>query len=329
MRMRALRAFLVAASGFCLLAGTAGATGISSGAPYVLQVTIGGNSYGLGDLVYTYTPTGDGSGGTYQLTGSAVTPYGTVTGWDSTYDIDPQVSNNFTVVNTTALPQIFTVSVTSPIAPVLPTSLMRGSIGITLTDEGPLDPFDETDGVALLESALATDVYRAFLDGSPVQSLLLDSTGPPYTLTCGLNNCTTTVNANFGIPVRIPGPGASLTMGITVQFELSPGDSASVTSTFNIIRCPNPRPRSARTRPAGLAIAERRRSTERRTASSRAAGLACARPVRCARSPGAAAAPRSRPPRSAASWRPASVPGAPERGPARRADSRSRSGRRG
>jgi hypothetical protein len=55
MRMRSLRAFLIAASGFCLLAGTAGATGISSGAPYVLQVTIGGNSYGLGDLVYTPT----------------------------------------------------------------------------------------------------------------------------------------------------------------------------------------------------------------------------------------------------------------------------------
>jgi hypothetical protein len=97
---------------------------------------------------------------------------------------------------------------------------MRGSIGVPLTDEGPLDGFGDTDGSALLESALSTDTYRAFLDGSPEQSLLFD----PFTLTCGLFNCSTSTSASFGIPVRIAGPGASLSMGITVQFELSPGD---------------------------------------------------------------------------------------------------------
>jgi hypothetical protein len=203
-----------------MLAGTAGATGTSSGVPYELQVWIGGNYYDLGDVPHTFTPYVGGDGGTYQMTTDAVTPYGTITDWTSTYDIDPQVTNNFTVVNTTLVAQVFTVTVTSPIAPVLPTSLMRGSIGISLTDEGPLDGFGDTDGVATLNSIFSTDVYRAFLDGSPVQSLLLD----PYTLSCTPFNCSTTDSDNFGIPVRIPGPGATLSMAITVQFELSPGD---------------------------------------------------------------------------------------------------------
>ncbi len=252
--MRSIRLLLVSTFALALGAGSASAAGISSGYDYILSIGIGGNTYTLDDLDTTFVQS-PGVGGTYTLNSPAVTPNGTVTSWSSTYEIDPQVTNNFTVVNTTLVAQIFTVSVTSPIAPVGPTSLMRGSIGITLTDEGPLDVFSETDGSASLTSTLATAVYRAFLDGAPVQSLFPDA----YSQTCALNNCSVTNNSSFGIPVRIGGPGASLTMGITVQFLLSPGDSASVTSVFNII--PVPEPATAVTfglGVLGLAIARRR-----------------------------------------------------------------------
>ena len=165
--MRSLRVlFVSAAVCLSLIAGTAGATGTSSGYPYELQVWIGGNYYDLDDVPHTFTPTA--TGGTYLMTSEVGTPYGMITSWNSTYDIDPQVTNNFTVVNTTLVAQVFTVSVTSPIAPVLPTSLMRGSIGITLTDEGPLDGNGDTDGIATLTSFGGIDVYRAFLDGVPL-----------------------------------------------------------------------------------------------------------------------------------------------------------------
>ena len=233
--MRSFRLLLALTLGTTLAAGTALADGISSGVPYALSVTVGTNTFQLADLDVTYVPTGDGSGGTWSLNAPAVTEFGIISDWDSTYNIDPQVSNNFTVVNNTLASQIFSVTVISPIAPVLPTSLMRGSIGITLTDTGPLVN-DETDGLATLSSTLGEGIYRAFLDGSEVKELFPD----PSMVSCFLPNCTVTQNADFGIPVRIPGPGASLTMGITVQFILTPGDSASITSVFNIIPVPEP-----------------------------------------------------------------------------------------
>jgi hypothetical protein len=241
--MRSIRLFAIFALALGVAAGTANATGTSSGVPYSMSLSVGSNTLHLYNLDTTYTPTGDGStGGTYDLNAPLVltnpdtSPLATVSDWSSGYNTDPQVTNNFTVVNNSLVAQIFTVSVTSPIVPTGPTSLMRGSIGITLTDQGPLDGFGNTDGVATLTSILATDTYRAFLDGSPVQSLFPN----PYTQTCTPDNCTIANSSDFGIPVRIPGPGALSTMGITVQFSLSPGDAASVTSVFNIIAIPEP-----------------------------------------------------------------------------------------
>jgi hypothetical protein len=263
MLMRSFRLLIVSAMALGLLAGTANAGGISSGVPYSMTIGVGGNTLALGDLSTTYVHSSDGTGGTYTLNGPITltnpdtSPLATVQTWDSTYAYDPQVTNNFTVVNNSLVAQIFTVSVTSPIAAVSPTSLMRGSIGITLTDEGPLNGLGDTDGSASLTSVLGTDTYRAFLDGVAVQSLFPDA----YSQSCGSGNCTDTQNASFGIPVRIAGPGATSTMGITVQFLLSPGDSASVTSVFNII--PVPEPSTAVTVGlglVGLAIARRRRS---------------------------------------------------------------------
>ena len=89
--MRSLRVLLVSAFVLALGAGVASAGGISSGAPYELSVSIGGNAYTLSDLDTTYVHK-DEIGGTYTLNAPAVTPFGTVTNWGSTYEFDPQVT---------------------------------------------------------------------------------------------------------------------------------------------------------------------------------------------------------------------------------------------
>jgi hypothetical protein len=103
---------------------------------------------------------------------------------------------------------------------------MSGSVGITLTN---------TTGSATLADA-GTAVYTALIDGGSVQTLK----NPAYTLTCIAPFCSVTDSASFGIPTPIVGPAALSTIAIRLQFTLSPGDSAGLTSVFNITAVPEP-----------------------------------------------------------------------------------------
>jgi hypothetical protein len=173
----------------------------------------------------TCTP-GQSNGGTYNLTKSitdpAATPAFTLDGWSSGVDIDPFVTNNINVTNISALPQTFDITVTLPISPAVSSpSTLTGSVGITLTNT--------TGGVSLTDAGTA--VYTALIDGSPVQTLK----NPSYTLTCSpvTDFCSVTDSAGFG-PTG-GGPAATSTIGIRLHFTLSPGDSAGLTSVFNVV----------------------------------------------------------------------------------------------
>jgi hypothetical protein len=186
---------------------------------------------GTAALPHSYTASSDGSGGTYVMTGGAITdPEGLyrIDSWSSQYDSDPFVTNNLNVTNISGVTQIFSVTVLSPVLPQLPSTLMDGSIGITITSVPPSG--------ATLDSALGSPVYTALIDLASVQTLA----NSPYTLSCVGNTCSTTQSFDFGNPVPIGGPGATSSIGIKLQFQLSPGDSAGITSAFNIIAVPEP-----------------------------------------------------------------------------------------
>ena len=158
----------------------------------------------------------------------------TVNSWTSAWDTDPFVTNNLNVTNNSLSTMIFDVTVTSPVGLTGPFTDMSGSIGITLTN---------TAGTVLLDSFLSNAIYVAIIDGSPVFPLF----PAPYALSCTGQFCSTTDSDDFGVFPNSPvvGPQANATIGIRVQFQLSPGDSAGITSVFNIEPQPVPEPTPA------------------------------------------------------------------------------------
>lgn len=155
--------------------------------------------------------------------------YYTVNSWSSTWDTDPFVTNNFNVTNNSGVPLIFDVTVTSPVVVTGPQTAMSGSVGITLTN---------TTGSATLTDASGISVYQALIDGGTVRTLF----DPVYTQTCPSPFCSIVNSADFGIFPNPPeiGPQANTSIAVRIRFSLSPGDSAGVTSVFNIEAVPEP-----------------------------------------------------------------------------------------
>lgn len=144
----------------------------------------------------------------------------TVTQWNLFLDADPTVSNFIAIQNNLAVAQTFTITVQIPIAPAIGAPItIQGSIVGGATDFNG-------NGVTLSNST--GSIYTALVDGNPVQTLL-DS---PQSYSAGAGGSVGFGPASFG-PFAIGSP-ATTSIGITINFTLSPGDLASYTSVFTV-----------------------------------------------------------------------------------------------
>jgi hypothetical protein len=173
--------------------------------------------------------------------------------WDDvSFDVDPGVSGNWAVTNNSLVAQIFTLSVTVPVLPVAPSSLMFGSSTISVSDAN-------FDGSASLASVAGLPVYVGEIDlvGVPATALF----AAPYLLSAPPGG-TIGDTESFGVfPGSVPGPGVSSTIGITHRFLLSAGDRATFNSTFFLVAIPEPGTLAlAAAGMAGLGLVGRRRS---------------------------------------------------------------------
>jgi len=148
-------------------------------------------------------------------------------------DLDPFVSGNWAITNTSLVTQFFTLIVDLPVAPVLPTSLMYGSSSITVSDAN-------ASGSATLASVGGSALYDGRIDFAvvaPASNLF----GPGYSLVAGLLG-TNSATQTFGVPLgSIPGPGVSTAIGIHHFFSLTAGDRATFNSIFSVV-VPEPTP---------------------------------------------------------------------------------------
>jgi hypothetical protein len=148
--------------------------------------------------------------------------------------VDPQVSLNLSLTNTSINPQTFTLETSLPVDPFGGPNLMGGSVGGSLT---------ETNGNgATLSSPSGSSVYSALIDGVVVQQLLGSSISS-YSVSANPLKTVPVGPADFGLTgpnlVNAPAPSVNSSIGIRLRFTLSPGDQASLTSVF-VVQTPEP-----------------------------------------------------------------------------------------
>lgn len=162
-------------------------------------------------------------------------------------DPDPFISSFFTINNLTNNLQPYTVTALLPtIALPSPTSVFGSTTGTVGDGDGLIDQFGNGATVRTLAGA---PYYEALVDGAGVQQLYPDfsSHAAPQGFVQSIPN------VPFGPQA---GPALVGQIGIRNSFELTPGDNASFTSTFNIIPAPSG---IAALGMLGLAVARRRR----------------------------------------------------------------------
>ena len=182
------------------------------------------------------------SWGTWQVAGESWTGWRYVGGisnehwtltWDCIVNDDPFVVATINVQNTSGATQNYSNFMNLGIAGTYNPTLMSGSVSAGLTNGSPL-----TTGATL--SAGADPVYQAFVDpgaNPPAASAARTIWDGGYTLSASQLQGSASDNAAFANEI---GPGAFTSIGLKLQFNLTPGDSASVTGIFQIEQVPGP-----------------------------------------------------------------------------------------
>ncbi len=169
-----------------------------------------------------------------------------ITSWSATLKEDPFVLNSLSLINVTSSTQLYTATVTLPIPGGFSyNAIIDSSISVTITDS-----ITSLGGVAGDGASIASQspdgIYRGQINGVTALTLFPHAT----TISCGTNGCSTTASdppsGDFDGPA---GPGVATSISITLQFLLGPGDSAGITSRFEIV----PEPATLALFAAGLA----------------------------------------------------------------------------
>lgn len=135
------------------------------------------------------------------------------------------ISNNFVVTNVAPNAQNFVVTVTQAEAPIGTPSFITGSHSGSVSDANG-------SGSAELSSSGSLPFYEAFIDGTSVRTLF----DAPQSINAGAF-----LTESYGPESFVNEPGGSgvlATVGISNFFRLSPGDDATMVSTFAVVPTP-------------------------------------------------------------------------------------------
>ncbi|MDX1649343.1 MAG: hypothetical protein R3263_05775, partial [Myxococcota bacterium] len=219
----ALAPLAVAALALLPLSAAAGHIGFTIGSDQMLMTALDESDLNCSSSggIYSCADGGD-------TLGSTTGPW-LLDSWSLTLDPDPTVSLAFGITNTGTTVQTFTFSTNLPVSVTFgPPSFIKGSISGSLTDaDGALE---STGDRATLDAPSGGAIYTAFIDGTPVRTLLPDSANPPPYQVASALGSTAIGPADFGIPTaESVSQATSSDIGLQIRFTLTPGDSASFT----------------------------------------------------------------------------------------------------
>lgn len=202
---------------------------IGSNSLPTLSVTIEGSP----NSTWTYSPTHDAftapdATGAYEYKGDVnrdiLQGRAHIKIEDLDFNPDPFVLNNFLVTNTLGTPQVFSVFVGLPTALAAP-NIISGNVRTSVIDGG-------FDG-ATISTVAAQPLYQAQIDFGTVATLQND----PFSVVAPAGG-SNTASATFGPSVS--GVPVTTNIGVQLRFVLSPGDTASILSRFDVVPVPEP-----------------------------------------------------------------------------------------
>ncbi len=142
---------------------------------------------------------------------------------------DPSMSSEITLVNNTGADALFTITATSSIIPIVGPTFVGGSVGGGFTNLGFVGP-------ATVSAPAGGSLFTGLIDG--VSALTLHDDPSSWTAALPFSSAVIP-SASSGLPATNPGPiGATTEFSIVLSFNLSDGDSISLTSFFNIVPTP-------------------------------------------------------------------------------------------
>jgi hypothetical protein len=195
---------------------------------------------------------------TWTLTAPFVKSAYTVSAWTAELKEDPYVTNDITLKNTFGADAVFTVTVLLPIPAFAYNSVINSSVGVTVTDSNG-------NGTLLFDVSGAT-IYTGYVENPATTTLLPMNPITPGTIPISTADCPVTfpgctATSSNGVASLGVASGTATAIGITLKFMLSDGDTAGITSRFEIANVA-PEPATAALLGAGLAaIALARRRT--------------------------------------------------------------------
>lgn len=172
--------------------------------------------------------------------------------WDFTWDVtikpDPYILATVSITNLAGVAMPFHFDFDLPIAAITPSTLIGGSVEVEIEETSHLSMVGSTTDQSISALAAFDGIYQAFIDGAAAGTELL-AISPAVPLTCGTSSpgCVASTDSLFTIAglaaigtASGSGPAALSSIGIDLDFILSPGDTATITAFFEVTPVPLP-----------------------------------------------------------------------------------------